>query len=169
MTNHVQEVESKAITLSNLLKPNKELSFDIETFIPGVKIINLQNHRASDGSISILDFAELSSLTPKRLFFVSDVPANESRGFHAHKECIQLLIAAHGVCTLEIKKEDRSLKLIMDCPEIGVLLPAMTWATQSYKDKNTVLIVLASHSYDPEDYIEDFEMYSQIVRDRTSE
>lgn len=169
MTNRVQEVDSKEITLSNLLKSNKELSFDIETFIPGIKIINLQNHLASDGSTSILDFAELSCLTPKRLFFVSDVPPNESRGFHAHKECIQLLIAAHGVCTLEVKKADRSLKLVMDSPEIGVLLPAMTWATQTYKDKNTVLIVLASHSYDPEDYIEDFEMYSQMVRDIASE
>ena len=169
MTNRVQEVDSNAITLSKLLKPKKELSFDIETFIPGIKIIKLQNHLASDGSISILDFAELSYFTPKRLFFVSDVPPNESRGFHAHKECIQLLIAAHGVCTLEIKKGDRSLKLIMDCPEIGVLLPAMTWATQTYRDKNTVLIVLASHPYDPEDYIEDFEMYSQMVRDIASE
>ena len=169
MTNRVEEVDSKEITLSNLLKPNKELSFDVETFIPGVKIINLQNHLGFDGSISILEFNELSNLTPKRLFFVSDVPPNKSRGFHAHKECIQLLIAAHGVCTLEIKKGDRSLKLIMDSPEIGVLLPAMTWATQTYKDKNTVLIVLASHSYDPKDYIEDFEMYSQLARDSASE
>ena len=56
MTNRVEEVDSKEITLSNLLKPNKELSFDVETFIPGVKIINLQNHLGFDGSISILEF-----------------------------------------------------------------------------------------------------------------
>lgn len=169
MTNRVEEVDRKEIKLSNLLKPNKELSFVVETFIPGVKIINLQNHLGSDGSISILEFNELSSLTPKRLFFISDVSPNKSRGFHAHKECIQLLIAAHGICTLDITKGNKNIKLIMDTPEFGVLLPRMTWATQTYHDKNTVLIVLASHSYDKKDYIEDFEIYSQMVSEGSSE
>ena len=169
MSNQDQETDCKELTLSNLLNTDKDLSFDSESFAPGIKFINLQNHLGSDGSISIFEFTELDSFIPRRFFFVHDVPPNNSRGFHAHKDCIQLLIAAHGVCTLEIKRGQKNLKIIMDSAEIGVLLPAMTWATQTYKDKNTVLIVLASHTYDPKDYIEDFELYSQMIRDSASE
>lgn len=169
MSGGVQETGRKELTLSNLLNTDEDLSFDIESFAPGIKFINLQNHLGSDGSISIFEFIELDNFIPRRLFFVHDVPPNNSRGIHAHKDCIQLLIAAHGVCTLEIKRGQKNLKIIMDSAEIGVLLPAMTWATQTYKDKNTVLIVLASHTYDPKDYIEDFELYSQMVRDSASE
>jgi hypothetical protein len=169
MNNRVKVTVFEELTLSNLLNPDGNLTFDIESFIPGIKIIDLQNHLGSDGSISIFEFIALDGFNPKRLFFVHNVPPDESRGFHAHKDCIQLLIAAQGVCTLEIKKGDKNLRIVMDSAEKGVLLPAMTWASQTYKDKNTVLIVLASHSYDPDDYIEDFDLYSQLIQDSTSE
>jgi hypothetical protein len=32
----------------------------------------------------------------KRVFYLYDIPAGESRGAHAHKECHQFLIAASG-------------------------------------------------------------------------
>ena len=107
MSNRVQVTVSEELTLSSLLNPDGNLTFDVESFIPGIKIIDLQNHLGSDGSISIFEFIALDSFNPKRLFFVHNVPPDESRGFHAHKDCIQLLIAAHGVCTLEIKKGDK--------------------------------------------------------------
>lgn len=167
--NRALEKDYKEFTLSKLLKLEKDLSCELESFIPGIKIIELKDHTGDDGSISILEFTELNSFTPKRMFFVHDVPPNKARGFHAHKECIQLLIAAHGVCTLEIKHGDKRLKVVMDSPKLGVLLPAMTWATQTYKNENSVLIVLASHTYDPDDYIEDFVSYLKIVGNSLSE
>ena len=71
MSNQVQETDCKELTLSNLLNTDKDLSFDSESFAPGIKFINLQNHLGSDGSISIFEFTELDSFIPRRFFFAN--------------------------------------------------------------------------------------------------
>ena len=57
----------------------------------------------------------------------------------------------------------------MDNSEKAVLVPRMTWATQTYGNIDSVLIVLASHPYDKEDYIEDFELYSKLIEENDVE
>jgi hypothetical protein len=81
----------------------------------------------------------------------------------------QLLIAANGVCTLDVVRGEKKLKVIMDNSDRAVLVPRMTWATQTYGNIDSVLIVLASHPYDKEDYIEDFELYSKLIEEKDFE
>lgn len=159
----------KEFSLSTTPEDLRKLNLELDGYIPGLKVIDLQSYTGSDGSISILEFTSSEIFSPQRLFFIHNVPPNKSRGFHAHKECAQLLIAANGVCTLDVVRGEKKLKVIMDNSERAVLLPKLTWATQTYDDTNCVLLVLASHLYDKEDYIEDFELYSKLIKGKDLE
>jgi dTDP-4-dehydrorhamnose 3,5-epimerase-like enzyme len=169
MSLKVEEKNYKEFSLSRTPEDLRKLNLELDGYIPGLKLVDLQNFTGSDGSISILEFASSKAFSPQRLFFVHNVPPNKSRGFHAHRECAQLLIAANGVCTLDVVRGEKKLKVIMDNSERAVLVPRMTWATQTYSSTDSVLIVLASHAYDKEDYIEDFELYSQLIEEKEVE
>jgi dTDP-4-dehydrorhamnose 3,5-epimerase-like enzyme len=165
----MEDKNYKEFSFSSTPEDSRKLNLELDGYIPGLKVIDLQNFTGSDGSISILEFAYSVTFSPKRLFFVHNVPPNKSRGFHAHRECAQLLIAANGVCTLDVVRGEKKLKVIMDNSERAVLVPRMTWATQTYGNTDSVLIVLASHPYDKEDYIEDFGLYSKLIEGKDVE
>ena len=169
MSIKMEDKNYKEFSFSSTPEDSRKLNLELDGYIPGLKVINLQNFTGSDGSISILEFAYSEAFSPQRLFFVHNVPPNKSRGFHAHRECAQLLIAANGVCTLDVVRGEKKLKVIMDNSERAVLVPRMTWATQTYGNTDSVLIVLASHPYDKEDYIEDFGLYSKLIEGKDVE
>lgn len=47
-------------------------------------------------------------------------------------------------------------EILLDSPEIGLHIPPMIWSVQSNYSRDAVLVVLASHVYDPNDYIRDY-------------
>ena len=169
MSIKMEDKNYKEFSFSSTPEDSRKLNLELDGYIPGLKVIDLQNFTGSDGSISILEFAYSEAFSPQRLFFVHNVPPNKSRGFHAHRECAQLLIAAKGVCTLDVVRGEKKLKVIMDNSERAVLVPRMIWATQTYGSTDSVLIVLASHPYDKEDYIEDFGLYSKLIEGKDVE
>ena len=60
------------------------------------------NNRA--GNISIVEGFKNLPFEPKRVFYLYDIPAGESRGAHAHKENHQFIIAASG--SFEVALDD---------------------------------------------------------------
>ncbi len=52
---------------------------------------------------------------------------------------------------------------MLDRTDIGLYLHPRTWASQWGYSEDAVLAVFASHSYDPTDYIRDYEEYLKIV------
>jgi hypothetical protein len=59
----------------------------------------------------------------------------------------------------------RNEEIILDRPEIGVLVPPMVWTEVSGIRADSVLLVLASHVYDSADYIRDYAVFLQIIRE----
>ena len=47
----------------------------------------------------------------------------------------------------------------LESPAIGLHIPPMIWGTQWKYTRDAVLLVLASHPYDPDDYIRDYEEF----------
>jgi UDP-2-acetamido-3-amino-2,3-dideoxy-glucuronate N-acetyltransferase len=42
---------------------------------------------------------------------------------------------------------------------VGIYVPPLVWASQFRYTTDAVLLVLASHPYDPDDYIRDYETF----------
>lgn len=100
---------------------------------------------------------------PQRWFVVYGVPSREVRGEHAHRVCAQFLICVSGNVTVAVDDGKQRGEVTLDQPTLGVYIPPLVWASQFRYDADSVLFVLASHPYDPADYIRDYEEFRRVV------
>jgi UDP-2-acetamido-3-amino-2,3-dideoxy-glucuronate N-acetyltransferase len=96
---------------------------------------------------------------PRRWFFVYDVPSREVRGEHAHRVCEQFMLCTSGRVTVAVDDGHHRDEVVLDEPTLGIYIPPLVWASQFRYDPDSVLLVLASHPYDPSDYIREYESF----------
>jgi len=111
------------------------------------------------GALSVGEFEQHVPFVPRRYFLVFDVPSREVRGEHAHKVCAQFLICVHGSCSVLLDDGSQRREVRLDRPDLGVYMPPMIWGTQYRYSPDAVLLVFASHAYDPGDYIRTYDEY----------
>lgn len=101
----------------------------------------------------------------KRVFYSYDIPGGEARGAHAHKECHQFLIAASG--SFEVALDDGTNKrtVLLNRPFYGLHIPPGIWAAEQGFSSGAICLVLASHSYQTEDYIRDYDDYLKYINE----
>jgi UDP-2-acetamido-3-amino-2,3-dideoxy-glucuronate N-acetyltransferase len=90
---------------------------------------------------------------------VFGVPSVETRGEHAHRECHQFLVCVRGSVSVVADDGRRREEYLLDRPELGLHLPPMVWGIQYRYSADAVLLVFASHYYDPADYIREYDRF----------
>ncbi|WP_240098636.1 WxcM-like domain-containing protein [Thermomonas flagellata] len=115
------------------------------------------------GSLSVGEFLRSVPFEAKRYFLVFDVPSEQTRGEHAHRQCHQFLVCVHGRVHAITDDGRRRREFVLDRPNLGLHLPPMTWGTQYKYSPDAVLLVFASHYYDPDDYIRDYDEFLRLV------
>lgn len=126
--------------------------------VAGSRLIALPRFKDMRGHLVATEFAELP-FTPRRSFLVFRVPSAQVRGEHAHRRCHQLLICVHGGVSVVVDDGTHRQEYRLDRPELGLYVPPMIWASQYRYAADGVLLVLASETYDPDDYIRDYEVF----------
>lgn len=120
----------------------------------------IESHTNSQGSLSVIDFTDESlPFVPQRIFYIYGVDQVSTRGKHAHKKCKQLFVQLSGSCTLTFANRGGTGNYLLNNPSEGFLANELTWCEISEFSEGSVLMVLASHSYDSDDYIHDFEAF----------
>jgi dTDP-4-dehydrorhamnose 3,5-epimerase-like enzyme len=120
------------------------------------KLLQLPTLRDSRGVLMPVDFTALPFM-PTRMFTVTGVPAGGMRGQHAHARGQQFLLCLSGRVVVEIREGRQLIPLELTAPDAALLIGPGVWARQRYDGPDTVLLVLASHPYDPASYIYDVE------------
>lgn len=115
------------------------------------------------GSLVAVEFERDLPFVPARSFLVFDVPSEEVRGEHAHRWCSQVLVAAHGALSVVVDDGRASAEVRLDRPDEGLLVPPGVWGIQYRFSGDAVLCVYASHPYDPDDYIRDYEDFLEFA------
>jgi len=130
--------------------------------IQDILVIELPVIHFRAGNISPIENLKEIPFDTKRVFYLYDIPGGESRGAHAHKECWQFLIAASG--SFEVLADDGFEKqsYFLNRPNKGLLIPPGIWASELEFSSGSVCLVLASHHYEPGDYIRNYEEYLQF-------
>lgn len=102
----------------------------------------------------------------KRVFYLYDIPGGESRGAHAHKDCHQFLIAASG--SFEVLMDDGRVQrqVLLNRPSMGLHIPPGIWAQEINFSSGSICLVLASHEYNENDYIRDYETFKKFCSDK---
>jgi UDP-2-acetamido-3-amino-2,3-dideoxy-glucuronate N-acetyltransferase len=116
------------------------------------------------GNLSAREVGKGIPFLPKRYFIVCDVPSKFVRGEHAHINCHQLLVSLKGSVTCVVDDGKTRAEYVLDSPEKSLYIPPMVWATQYKYSKDCILLVLASHEYDPEDYIREYDAFIRMKK-----
>ena len=129
----------------------------------GASVIGLSSVTDLRGDLCVGEVARELSFTPARFFFVYNVPTVQLRGEHAHKACHQFLVCVSGSCNIVVDDGSERREVVLSDLSTGVYMPPLTWGIQYKYSSDAILLVLASHAYDPNDYIRDYEQFCQIV------
>jgi acetyltransferase-like isoleucine patch superfamily enzyme/dTDP-4-dehydrorhamnose 3,5-epimerase-like enzyme len=134
------------------------------TRVKGVTLHRLARHGDLRGELMVAEFQRQVPFTANRFFLVFSVPSSHIRGEHAHRLCHQFILCAHGQVTLMADDGRNREEFLLDRPETAVHLPPLTWGVQFKYSADAVLLVFASHVYDPDDYIRDYAEFRKIVQ-----
>jgi UDP-2-acetamido-3-amino-2,3-dideoxy-glucuronate N-acetyltransferase len=135
-----------------------------QTSVTGVTIHHFPLIPDLRGNLTVGEFDRQIPFTPLRYFMVFGVPNREIRGEHAHRECHQFLICTTGSCSVVADDGLNRAEITLDRINSGVHLPPMTWGIQYKYSPGAVLLVFASHHYDPADYIRDYREFLSTVK-----
>jgi dTDP-4-dehydrorhamnose 3,5-epimerase-like enzyme len=132
------------------------------TRVPGVSVHRLTRAADLRGSLMAMNFEDLP-FVPRRIFTVFDVPSESIRGSHAHRTCELFLVCLSGDLNCVVDDGTHRDEVRLALPDRGLHLPPLVWGTQYKYSRDAVLLVLASHPYDPDDYIRDYDQFLEAV------
>ena len=89
----------------------------------------------------------------KRIYWIYDVPSEQYRGCHANHITWQYLVAVKGSLRVTIEDRDGRRDYCLQSPDEGLLVPP-------------VLLVLASHDYEPETYINSLDEFRKLIAEK---
>lgn len=123
------------------------------------KLIDLPRVRDTRGSLSFIENGENMPFSIQRLYYIYDVPGGESRGAHAHKELMQIIIAMSGSFQVELTDGANTKSFTLSTPYVGLFVDKLIWRNLKNFSSGAVCAVLASMKYDESDYIRDYEKF----------
>lgn len=133
------------------------------TAVRGVEIYNMPVIPDIRGKLTVGEFEDDLPFQPQRYFIVYDVPSRETRGEHAHRACHQVLICVRGSCVAIADDGNTRQEFVLDGCNRALHMPPMIWGTQYKYSPDAILLVFASHHYDPDDYIRDYDQFLSEV------
>lgn len=129
------------------------------------KIINFDVHGDSRGKLVALQNMKEIPFEIKRIYYIYDTLPGESRGFHAHKELEQIIIAMDGACTVVLDDGTRRQKVVLNRPDMGLYIGKCMWREMHDFSYGCKLVVLASGYYDEKEYIRNYEEFLKSLKD----
>ncbi len=127
------------------------------------RLINLQEHVDQRGQLVVTEVGKTLPFEAARMFVISGVPEGEPRGIHAHRQCHQFLVCVSGSVKAMVDDGESRQVVVLDRPSLGLHMPPLTWGAQYDYSDDAVLVVLASHPYDSDDYIHDYDEFVSVV------
>lgn len=95
----------------------------------------------------------------RRMYYMFDTLPNESRGFHAHKELEQIIIAMDGACRFVLDDGHEKASVLLNRPDVGLYIGKNMWREMHDFSYGCKLVILASEYYDEQEYIRDYDEF----------
>ena len=112
------------------------------------------------GQLCIAENAKLP-FKVERVFWISGVPDGQTRGGHAHSICAELIFPLAGGFDIFVSDSDGERTYKMCQPDTGIYIGPNVWCELTNFKPGTVCMVLASHPYMAEGYINDYKDFLQ--------
>lgn len=132
--------------------------------VRGVRLFKMR-HVQDDrrGHLTVGEFERELPFVPRRYFITFQIPSQQTRGEHAHRHCAQFLVCVSGQCRVAVDDGRHRQEFCLNHPAVGILVPPMVWASEYDHSPDSALLVFASHRYEPEDYIRDYQEFVALA------
>jgi hypothetical protein len=127
-----------------------------KTTVFDCSLLQFQKNHTEKGNITAINNNKEIPFEVKRIYYLYDIPGGEERGAHAHRNLEQLIVAASGSFDLTVDDGATKRTFQLNRPNIGVLMPSGLWRELHNFSSGSICLVLASHLYEAEDYIRDY-------------
>jgi dTDP-4-dehydrorhamnose 3,5-epimerase-like enzyme len=128
--------------------------------ISELEFISLGDRR---GELIALEHLRSIPFEIKRIFYIFGTTSGVSRGYHAHHELRQVLVAVAGSCTVKLESTAGKREVKLSTPTKGLLVGGMVWHEMHDFSDDCVLLSIASDVYDKKDYVRDYDQFKSII------
>jgi len=126
------------------------------------KVLEVEQKGDQRGLLTVLEEDKAIPFEIKRVFYIYKTEKDVRRGFHAHYKTRQALVCVSGKCKVYLDNTTRKTDVLLDSPTCVLILEPNDWHEMYDFSSDCVLLVLASHLYDPEDYIRDYDKFIEV-------
>lgn len=127
------------------------------------KIIELPKITDPRGNLTVVEANKNVPFDIKRTYWVYDVPGGECRGGHAHKQCLEFIVAVSGSFHVTLDNGKEKNTYLLNHPWQGLLVDTGVWRTLDDFSSGAVCMVLASEKFEEEDYIREYDDYLKYM------
>ena len=130
-----------------------------------VKLLQFQENGDERGRLVVVEGGLDIPFEIKRVFYIYGSDPEVVRGKHANRRSEFVLINVAGSSKVRvIDPSGNEVVISLTRPHTGIYLPAMVWKDMYDFSPDSVLLVLASEHYDPDEYIRDFDEFQRVVK-----
>lgn len=122
-------------------------------------IVALDKVKNRAGNLSSVQNLNNIPFEINRVYYIYDVPGGSDRGGHAHKELEQFVIAVSGAFDVLIDDGVNKTTIRLDRPNNALHIKKGIWRETRNFTSGSICMVIASHPYDPDDYINEYENF----------
>ena len=125
------------------------------------QLIEIPKIKDPRGNLAVIE-RDLIPYDVKRTYYLFDVPSGAYRGGHAHKECVEFLIAVSGSFEVVLDNGKEKQRVMLNDPTKGLLIPINMWRELENFSSGAVCLVLASQTFNEMDYIRDYDTFKAL-------
>lgn len=130
------------------------------------KLIEMPVHGDRRGKLVAVEALQDVPFEIKRGYYMFDTLPNESRGFHAHKNLEQIIIAMDGACRFVLDDGKNREEVLLNRPNVALYIGPGMWREMHDFSYGCKLVVLASEHYDEKEYIRSYDEFLKSLKTR---
>jgi hypothetical protein len=127
-------------------------------------LIDLPKITDPRGSITAIESGLNVPFEIKRIYYLYELAGDKPRGYHAHKELRQLMIAVAGEFNVLLDDGVSKTEYHLNRPDQGLLIDQLIWREMYNFSPDAVCLVLASAHYAESDYFRDYDSFLELVK-----
>ena len=132
----------------------------------GVRMLEFPQKGDERGHLVIVEGAKDIPFDIKRIFYIYGSDPHVVRGQHANLKSQFVLINVAGKSKVKVKDGlGNEAVFSLNRPHTGIYLPEMVWKDMYDFSEDSVLLVLASEHYDPNEYIRNYDQFVRIIQE----
>lgn len=116
------------------------------------------------GNLSVIEEFKNVPFKIQRTYWIYDVPGGEERGGHAYRNNQEFIVALSGSFNVILHDGEKEMQFTLNRSYNGLYVPHGIWRSMNNFSTNSLALILASTTYNSNDYIYNFNEYLQYVK-----